>query len=356
MFRRKNSPNFNLAFLDVMSCGLGAVLLIFLIIKHNANVADSGSNDISPILNELRSEQVVLKTRIKSIEQDIDQAQKQKNKSKKIIAQTRNNINAVNELAKIKKAENNRLKKEIESIKPLESPDLINNAKLGEENYLIGLRVEGTRIAILVDHSASMTDFRLVDIIKRKISDDEIKKKGPKWRRTVGVVGWLLARLPENSKTTVIGYNETANQIGSLNWVESSNTGKLTNILEKIDQIVPQGPTNLNAALKKMNLMSPPPTNIYLITDGLPTIGAKRFSLSRFFSNCSSITGTGKTISGECRLKLFWSGVSQNLLSAGSKLNVILLPMEGDPEAAPAYWRWAAETGGILISPGEEWP
>lgn len=356
MYRRRDSQGFNLAFLDVMACGLGAVLMIFLIVKHNINVTESGSNDISPILDELRSEQVVLKGQIENVEQDINQAQKQKHESERIIEQIKNKINAVNSLAKIKESENTTLKKEIESIEPLKADDLIKTPKPGEENYLIGLKVEGARIAILMDHSASMTDFRLVDIIKRKIGDNEKKKKGPKWQRTVKVIGWLLTRLPGNSKAIVIGYNEEANQIGSSGWVASSDKGALTSILGKIDKIVPAGPTNLDAALKRMNLMSPPPTDIYLITDGLPTMGAKGFSISRIFDNCASITGRSKTISGECRLKLFWSGVSKNLLPLGSKLNVILLPLEGDPEAASAYWRWAAETGGILISPGEEWP
>ncbi|NNM01135.1 MAG: hypothetical protein HKO62_10325 [Gammaproteobacteria bacterium] len=35
--RRKLSP-FSLSFLDIMSCGFGAVVLLFLIIKHQADV------------------------------------------------------------------------------------------------------------------------------------------------------------------------------------------------------------------------------------------------------------------------------------------------------------------------------
>lgn len=356
MQRRKASSNFNIAFLDVMSCGLGAVLLIFLIVKHNANISDAGSNDITPVLEEFRNEQVALKGEIKIVQQDIDQAQKQKHESEKIIEQIKSNIKAVNKLAKIKQTENSSLKKEIESIEPLKASEVIQNLKHGEENYLIGLKVEGSRIAILMDHSSSMTDFKLVDIIKRKIADDAQKKKGPKWQRTVKVIGWFLNRLPSNSKVTVIGYNDKAMQIASSDWVASSDANGLFNILGKINQIVPNGPTNLNAALKKLNLISPPPTNIYLVTDGLPTMGGNGFSIGKLFDNCSSITGTSKIISGECRLKLFWNGVNRNLLPRGSQLNVILLPMEGDPEAAPAYWRWAAETGGILISPGEGWP
>ena len=40
----------------------------------------------------------------------------------------------------------------------------------------------------------------------------------------------------------------------------------------------------------------------------------------------------------------------------GMMERVGLLPMEGDPEAASAYWKLAARTGGTLLSPPADWP
>ena len=37
MAKKRKFSTFNLAFLDIMSCGFGAVILIFLIIKHDAD-------------------------------------------------------------------------------------------------------------------------------------------------------------------------------------------------------------------------------------------------------------------------------------------------------------------------------
>jgi hypothetical protein len=37
-------------------------------------------------------------------------------------------------------------------------------------------------------------------------------------------------------------------------------------------------------------------------------------------------------------------------------VNVILLAMEGDPLAAPAYWTLALRTGGSMLAPAEDWP
>jgi hypothetical protein len=37
-------------------------------------------------------------------------------------------------------------------------------------------------------------------------------------------------------------------------------------------------------------------------------------------------------------------------------VNVILFPMEGDPDAAPAYWLVNIRTGGSMMAPSEDWP
>ena len=35
MRRHRKTEGFNLAFLDIMACGLGAVVLVFMLVKHN---------------------------------------------------------------------------------------------------------------------------------------------------------------------------------------------------------------------------------------------------------------------------------------------------------------------------------
>jgi hypothetical protein len=65
--------------------------------------------------------------------------------------------------------------------------------------------------------------------------------------------------------------------------------------------------------------------------------------------------GKSATISGECRLKLFRQSIRDSSLR-GVTVNVILLPIEGDPDAANEYWAWAAQSGGLVISPAANWP
>ena len=76
----------------------------------------------------------------------------------------------------------------------------------GQQEYLIGLEIKGKKVGILLDSSASMTDEKLIDIIKRKTNLIINIKKGPKWQRTIRIVKWLLVRLPNDSRVSIISF------------------------------------------------------------------------------------------------------------------------------------------------------
>ncbi|HEY8386049.1 MAG TPA: VWA domain-containing protein, partial [Porticoccaceae bacterium] len=81
MTRRKRTINpFSLSFLDIMACGLGAVTLLFLLLKHNPN-AVQGDPDLSAettlLAEEIREGEdklVVLRNSIRELEQEISEA------------------------------------------------------------------------------------------------------------------------------------------------------------------------------------------------------------------------------------------------------------------------------------------
>ena len=64
--------------------------------------------------------------------------------------------------------------------------------------------------------------------------------------------------------------------------------------------------------------------------------------------------GDGSSISSRDRIRLFSDALDE--LSGGIPITIILFPMEGDPIAAPSYWRLAQITGGAFLSPPEDWP
>jgi hypothetical protein len=91
------------------------------------------------------------------------------------------------------------------------------------------------------------------------------------------------------------------------------------------------------AAIKNL---SPQPDNIFLITDGLPTL-----------ENRGDAKGL---VTGRDREQIFERSLKD--LPEGVPFNVILLPLEGDPMAASFYWQLSVNTGGSFLTPSSDWP
>ena len=91
--------------------------------------------------------------------------------------------------------------------------------------------------------------------------------------------------------------------------------------------------------------LRPRPDNVFLLTDGLPTLDRPLNERSRF---------ARKTVDESRRIGLFGSALEK--LPRGIPVNVLLYPLEGDPHAAQAYWALAQSTGGSFISPASDWP
>ena len=354
---RKNQGN-NVAFLDVMACGLGAVVLIFLIIKHHTEISgDSAANELNStdvqIMETLREEELRLVREIELVEQQRklrEQEAGEREQRNSDLIDNRKRLASLNEKIERAATQKETLTQTIEALPPHQSDDAIDDRQIGEEDYLLGLKVEGRRIVLLIDRSASMTDEKLIDIITRKIRSDAEKKQGPKWQRTKRVVRWLLSRIPAASDVIVIAFNDNAEILNEGQWGVNRDPAALKRILDEIEKLAPTGATNLEAGLKAISELSPSATDIYVVTDGLPT---KSLSSLGTFSSCRK---NAKKVSGKCREKLFTASVNWLMPLSGKKIHVILLPLEGDPEAAPAYWDWVAKTGGILLVPARGWP
>jgi hypothetical protein len=356
LFKRRSSDGFNLAFLDVMACGLGAIVLILMLVKFNA-ATDVPNDEIERLQQELAALErntAATKDAIAQTDKDISSEATSLAKIKQRIQQLAQQQNDTQRALNDKKAVLADVEQSVAAAAPLQADENVQLEGVGEESYLLGLKVEGKHIGILMDASASMTDETLINIIRRKIGNDSNKKNAPKWQRTQRVVKWLLARLPQSSYVSVVSFNDTASKVGTLSRVSANNTNSIQKLSRAIEQLIPQNGTNLQAALREIKTVNPNMTHLYVVTDGLPTLGERSNSLSSL-ANCTSLFGKSKTITGECRLRLFVYSLQQAKLS-GVQVNVILLPLEGDPQAPQAYWDWAASTGGLFISPADSWP
>lgn len=214
----------------------------------------------------------------------------------------------------------------------------------GDRQYLTGLRVGGERILLLVDVSASMLDDTVVNVIRLRNMSDAHKLLADKWRRTISTVEWLAAQIPIESQFQIYAFNTKAWSLvpGSEGkWLKTNDPNALGDAINALRKTIPKDGTSIENAFIAMNALNPKPDNVILITDGLPTQGVNPPMIR-------------KTIDGDDRLKLFDRAFAK--YPRDVPLNVILMPMEGDPSAPAAFWLAARTTGGSFMSPSKDWP
>jgi hypothetical protein len=233
-------------------------------------------------------------------------------------------------------------KAELDSDKPPSGRNLREFAGTGQREYLAGIRVSGERILILLDTSASMLDDTVVNILRYRNMDAADKRRTRKWQQAVRTVDWLTARFPPVASYQVYTFSTTAQPVqdGTRGvWLNAADAEQLEDTVAKVRALVPEGGSSLDAAFAELGQLKPLPDSIYLITDGLPTQGR---------------TPRAGMISGNDRLRLFWEAVRR--IPDRIPIHTILLPMEGDPDAAGSFWRLAQVTGGAFVTPTDDWP
>ena len=348
---------FSLSFLDIMSCGLGAAILIFLLLKFvtDTPVVESDPKTLSEIklleeeikegeenlvrirntISDVSDESVTAKGLARKIQEEID-----KLKSVLEVIQPDSDLDIPGLKSKIAKLQQQ--KKAVESSIPAGNKAYEFTGD-GDRQYLTGLKVGGDNVLILIDSSASMLDESIVNIVRRRNMRDEQKKQAPKWSRTVAIAQWVIANLPTSSDFQVLSFNQDVSAvIGSeINkWYEVIDKVSVAQAVEGIRKVVPENGTDLQGVLEIANSMTPQPDNIFIITDGLPTLGKG-----------SSKSGS---ISGAQRYRLFNQAIS--VLGNNIPVNTMLLPLEGDPYAAVAFWRLAIISRGAFVTPARDWP
>ena len=213
----------------------------------------------------------------------------------------------------------------------------------GDRQYLTGLKVGGQRILILVDASASMLGKNLVNIIRRRNLPPERRVLSDKWQHALASVDWLTTQIPGSSQFQIYVFNEQVRAVVSDTkgqWLDGGDAEVLDDAVEKLREVVPEKGTNLHTAFDSIDTLVPPPDNVILLTDGLPTQGK---SPTR-----------GSTVSARQRLKFFDQSLRER--AKGIPINILLFPIEGDPRAASSFWQLAMATRGSFMSLSEDWP
>lgn len=340
-----------MSFIDVMACGLGAVILIFILIDFYAARIDPSDeiNRLEAELAELAAAEVEIEEAVEDVISALADARAMQEESEQAQQESRARQQALLQQVSDQLAVIAELQDELAALAAVETPDAaVRLDGSGEENYITGMVVEGREIGILFDRSASMMDDNLIDILRALAYPPEQRKLTAKWRRTVRVGQWLLARIPESSNVTVVSFSNTAEILGP-NAVNSARDGNALDAISKaFEEVVPDGGTNLLLGMQTLLSANPNITDVYLITDGLPTLG-EGLSL-----RCRNFISRNRSISSDCRRELTVQTIRR--VPGRYRMNVILLPLKGDPYAASMYWEWTNASKGILLAPADEWP
>ena len=357
---------FNLSFLDIMSCGFGAVILVFMIISAQVSVrADKENIELLGETNRLEEEildgrknRVRAQTQVDQRQQRMSNLQEEARRLQAMIDELKEQLGEMDDISLASRMSVEQLESDIDRLEEAKERLLSEmeaqadssggrvRTYVGEGNrqYLTGMKMGGKRILILVDASASMLGRTYTNaIIYRNLSDDQ-KLRTPKWRNAIDAVDWITTRIPKASEFQVMAFNTSPWSVvdgSNGKWTPAADGEKLSAAINRLRTTVPQSGTSLYNVFDAINSMDPKPDNIYLLTDGLPTQGKDR-------------PAKEIKIKPDRRVKFF--GQAKERLPGGIPVNILLYPMDGDPDAAGHFWRLAIDTRGSFMTPSRDWP
>ena len=364
---RPAPPGRPLALLDVLCCGLGAAVLLLMVIRQ-APPADAET--LAAQVAEAQAALLRAETETEDLRRLIQDAQEEAEAESRSLqtAQTRRD-NAAELLRKSAKeavlaergaeSERTQLRDEIagrEEQTPVREPP--------QPKQLTGLRMAADRSLILLDRSASMLSRRIVDIVQLRASSAEAQASAHKWRTAKDAARWAMARIPKGGRRRLLAFSSAVTGLdgdlphaGAVRWSIQGDPQEDSEAMRKgLEALLPNGPTDLKTALQAASRLVPLPRQILIITDGLPTLAGG--TPLRSLKHCPRTDGPrAPIISSDCRVSVFIDAtkVAEKRLS-GVRFDIILLPMEGDPNAAHGYWLMTGMSGGRLLTPAYGWP
>jgi hypothetical protein len=352
--RRRTVEVFTLSFLDCICCGFGAVILFYTIISAQAGVQSLHStDDLSAEVNRLNEQVqasarnlVVLHNQIEKTESETASDEAHSKSIAATLESHREQLSTYDSTSLAQREHIEKLKSDIRALEEgkrrLEAGSLDRTppgqqiASLrdmgGDRRYITGIRMHGKRILILLDVSASMLHEDIVSILRLRNADDDHKRAAAKWRRAVDTVSWLTTQIPPHSQFLL---PDVAGK-----WLDAGDAPQLARELANLHAIVPADGTSLYNAFAATKTLSPLPDQIILITDGLPTQG--------------HTAGSRKFVNSDARARLFDESLDQ--LPPHVPVDSILLPMQGDKQAAHRFWNLARQSDGTFLMPSKDWP
>ena len=353
---------FSMSFLDVIACGFGSVVLLYTILSAQSSVAreHAKKEDLAGQVNRLDKEVVEGRAHLAELRNALQLTAEEEVKAAGLARQMMEKLQMTAEERAAYEQETLARRQSLErlqaDLKQLEESTrrLRETAKpatgssevrIADPQQLVTLRLGGKRVLVLVDASASMLDETLINIIRLRNMPPDRRIGSAKWQQAINIVEWIAARLPRSSQFQAYAFDTAARPLvkdTGGRWLNAGDSVQITQALAALRGTAPAGGTSLYNAFAVIKDFDPAPDNVILITDGLPTQGDKP-PLVRTLVNM------------EQREDLMQEAV-KSLPASPPQMNIVLLPMEGDPAAPVYFWRLARVTGGGFLSPAKDWP
>lgn len=349
--KRREAEVFSISFLDCICCGFGAVLLVFLL-----TVASKSSVD-KAVVDQVRERVKQAEAESKMTKQDLDRLaqllaaaqlelqdinSRSEQDQQKLSERKRELLLLLQQTSAMKEALDRLLaqKKDLptEEVSPIPIPEV------DRRQYLTGVKLHGEFIVFLLRTSGSMLGDTIDEAAALLEEPDEKKREAPKWKRTIHALQWLLASLDPETHFQILTFSDDTKPLlpnRGDEWFTTKDRAAISEILKRMNEIVPQGSANLEKAFTTVRFLPSLPDGIVLLTDGLPT-------------SSDSLPMEG-AVGEEQRIRFFEIATKQ--LPPRIPVSTILFPLlSGDPAAPGLYWELANATRGALVSPSKSWP
>ena len=358
-----------LAFLDVLCCGLGSAVFLLLVIQHGPAPVDAENAKVADAAARAESELEEVGQRIADLENSIG-----------LVADTVRSrlaaLQAVAGLSDIQKrqvsdamatlnAERQKLDAETAELAALRTRIPVSPTPPRQD--LTGLAIEPDRVAVFLDSSASMLDSSLVEILRLRVSADRLKLAAEKWATARNAASWVYGRIPDGGRYRLFHFADDMGDLSAgilpfrrVGWDEKANKATAPAQQDSIERalagLVPEGATDLKQVFETAARLAPPPAQLVLITDGLPTLPGDT-PLQRLRSCKRPRKNTTPLITAACRASIFNDAAAiAGRALPNTRVDIILLPLQGDANATGLFWRLTTSKGGRLLTPAEGWP
>ena len=357
---RRKTETFSMSFLDVISCGFGAIVLFYTIMASQAGMQRTNER-MTLMANASRLERDVeegtrhlaeLRNAMESTEDKTVQAAGLSREVLERLKITEEELSKYENDTVARRASIERLKADLKQLEEgtrrlkERAPPVTTPVKVvDDEQQLVTLKIDGSRVLVLVDASASMLDETLVNIIRLRNMPPARRISSAKWQQAVNTVEWVTARLKLSTSFQIYAFDTAARPVvenTAGRWLNVREAGQVEAAVQALRRTAPTGGSSIQNAFAVIGTLDPAPDSVILITDGLPTQGDKP-PLMRTL------------VTMEQREDLMQQAV-KSLPPSPPPISIVLLPMEGDPSAPIYYWRLARSTGGGFLSPAKDWP